>query len=45
MWGNDLTADEIETFQKLEAKTYPVIRADALAKVRKWLESGGETLR
>ena len=45
VWGNELTADEIETFQKLETKTYPVIRAYALAKMRKWLESGGETLQ
>jgi hypothetical protein len=45
MVEDDLTADVIESFQKLEADSYPAIRAEMLAKLREWLERDGKTLQ
>ena len=43
MVEHNLTADEIEDFQKIEADTYRATRADALAKLREWLQRDGLT--
>ena len=42
---DNLSADEIEDFQKIEADTYQAARADALAKLREWLQRDGLTLQ
>jgi hypothetical protein len=45
MIEDNLTDDFIKEFQRLEAETYPAIRAETLAKLREWLEHDGKTLQ
>jgi hypothetical protein len=45
MVEDDLTVDEIEAFQKVEAESYPAIRDEALAKLREWLMRDGLPLQ